>query len=41
MAAAKATVLGEANAAVRHKLTRFDLANRCFDEATKVLALFF
>jgi hypothetical protein len=36
-AAAPATVLGEANATVRHKLTRFDLANRCFNEATKIL----
>jgi hypothetical protein len=41
MATAKATVLGKANTTVRGKLARFDLANCCFDEATKFLALLF
>jgi len=41
MAAAEATVLGEANTTVRGKLTRLDLANRCFDEATEFPSLFF
>jgi hypothetical protein len=40
MGAAETAVLGETNATVRGKLTRFELANRCFDEATKFRLLF-
>src|SRR6201981_3730119 len=41
MRTAQASVLREADAAVRRELARFDLANGRFDEATVVPALFF
>jgi hypothetical protein len=41
MATTEATVQGEADPTVRGKLDRLDLANCCFDESTKFLALFF
>jgi hypothetical protein len=37
---ARASVLREADAAVRRELARFDLANRPFDDATILAALF-
>src|SRR5229473_3779670 len=41
MWAAQAAVLGKANAAVRNKLSRFDLADRCLHEAPELLTLLF
>src|SRR6266852_7968631 len=41
MWAAQAAVLGEADTAVRNKLSRFDLANGCLHEAPELLPLFF
>src|SRR6266852_5883550 len=41
MWAAQAAVLGEADTAVRNKLSRFDLANGCLHEAPELLPLLF
>ena len=41
MRAADAAVLREADTAVGRELTRFDLANRCFNETPVFVALFF
>src|SRR5216684_1489640 len=40
MWAAQAAVLGEADTAVRNKLSRFDLADRCLHQAPELLTLF-
>src|SRR5712692_99247 len=41
MGAAQTAVLGKADTAVRNKLSRFDLANRCLDQAPELLTLLF
>ena len=41
MWAAQAAVLGKADAAVRNKLSRFDLADRSLHKAPKLLTLLF
>src|SRR5712692_2463258 len=41
MGATHAAVLGKANAAVRNKLSRFDLTDRCLHEAPELLTLLF
>src|SRR5713226_6943642 len=41
MWAAQAAVLGKADTAVRNKLSRFDLADRCLHEAPELLTLLF
>src|SRR5712692_3884051 len=41
MWAAQAAVLGEADTAVRNKLSRFDLANGCLHQAPELLPLLF
>ncbi len=41
MGATEATVLGKTDTAVRSKLTGFDLASRCFNEAIEFPALLF
>ena len=41
MWAAQAAVLGKADASVRNKLSPFDLADRCLNEAPEFLTLLF
>src|SRR5713226_10416762 len=41
MGAAQAAVLGKADTAVRNKLSRFDLPDRCLHKAPELLTLFF
>src|SRR5713226_6939309 len=41
MGAAQAAVLGKADTAVRNKLSRFDLADRCLHKAPELLSLLF
>src|SRR5260370_30763778 len=41
MGAAQTAVLGKTDTAVRNKLSRFDLADRCLHKAPELLPLFF